>query len=167
MTVPRDREGLAQMSQLPHLDEHATTIAAGVDEVWPVLVETLDRTFSRTLATRYARLVRCAHTAVSGPRPLAEGSTFPGFRVAAMTPGAELTLEGKHLFSAYALIFRLDQVDAGHSRLRAESRATFPGLAGGGYRLLVVGTRGHVVAVRRLLSVVASRSESGSRNRLA
>jgi hypothetical protein len=28
------------ISQLPFLDEHATAIEAGVDDVWPVLIET-------------------------------------------------------------------------------------------------------------------------------
>jgi hypothetical protein len=70
-----------------------------------------------------------------------------------------LVMEGRHRFSSYALIFRLEQVSAGRSRLRAESRAALPGLAGGVYRLLVIGTGGHVVVVRRLLSVIKRRSE--------
>jgi hypothetical protein len=152
-------------SQLPYLDEHTTTVEAGVDDVWLALIETLDQTFSGTLATGFARTLRCADPAASGPRPLAEGSTISGFRVAAATPGAELVLEGRHRFSTYALSFRLEQVNAGRSLLRAESRAAFPGLAGGVYRLLVIGTRGHVVATRRLLSAMASRAESRARTR--
>jgi hypothetical protein len=153
-------------SQLPYLDEHSTTIAAGVDDVWLALGETLDRTFSRTLAAGYARAIRCADRTASGPRPLAQGSTIPGFRVAAAAPGSELVLEGRHRFSTYALIFHLERVDAGRSRLRAESRAAFPGLPGGAYRLLLLGTGGHVAAVRRMLSAMASRSESRARTRL-
>jgi hypothetical protein len=106
-------KALMQISELPYLDEHATAIAAGVDDVWLVLTETLDRTFSRTHMTSYARTIRCADHTASGPRPLAEGSTIPGFRVAAATPGSELVLEGRHRFSTYALIFRLEQVNAG------------------------------------------------------
>ena len=147
------------ISQLPYLDEHATAIAADVDEVWPVLIETLDRGFSRAGLASYIRIVGCADGTASGPRPLTEGSTIPGFRVVAAVPGSVLVLEGRHRFSSYALIFRLEQVSAGRSRLRAESRATFPGLAGGVYRLLVIGTGGHVVVVRRLLSVIKRRSE--------
>lgn len=147
------------ISELPYVDEHATDIAAGVDDVWPVLIGTLDRALSRPGAAGYARSVGCADCTASGPRPLAEGSTIAGFRVAAAVPGAELRLEGRQRFSSYALIFRLEQVSAGRSRLRAESRAAFPGLGGGVYRLLVVGTGGHVVAVRRLLSVIKRRSE--------
>ena len=153
-----------QTSQLPYLDEHATVIAAGVDDVWLVLSETLDRTFSRTHATGYARAIRCADSTASGPRPLTEGSTIPGFRVAAATPESELVLQGRHRFSIYALAFHLEQITAGRSLLRAESRATFPGLAGDVDRLLVVGTGGHVVGMRWLLSAIASRSGSRARN---
>jgi hypothetical protein len=150
-------------SQLPDLDEHAIEIGAGPDDVWPVLVETLDRTFSRTHLAGYARAIRCADHTASGPRPLAEGSTMPGFRVAAAVPGAELALEGSHRFSAYALTFRLEPLSPGRCRLRAETRAAFPGAAGGIYRLLVIGTGGHVVAVRHLLAVIARRAESRAR----
>jgi len=145
-------------AQLPYLDEHTTTIAAGVDDAWLALTETLDRAFSRPHTAGVARAIGCADRAASGPRPLEEGSAIPGFRIARAVPGRELVLRGRHRFSVYALIFRLERLDADRSLLRAESRADFPGLAGGVYRLLVVGTRGHVVATRRLLSDVAARA---------
>jgi hypothetical protein len=148
-----------QIASLPYIDEHATLIAAGADDVWRSLGETLDRSFSRPGVAGYARLVGSADCTASGPRPLAEGSTFPGFRVVAAVPGRELVLEGRHRFSSYALIFRLEHVSPGRSRLRAESRAAFPGLAGGIYRRLVIETGGHVVGMRRLLSAIRRRSE--------
>jgi enamine deaminase RidA (YjgF/YER057c/UK114 family) len=144
---------------LPRVDEHATLIAASVDEVWPVLLETLDRAFSRPVVTAYARIVGCAEATASGPRPLAEGAKIPGFRVAAAAPARELVLEGRHRFSSYALTFHLDRLSSGSSRLRAESRASFPGMAGRAYRLLVIGTGTHVLTVRRLLAGVRRRSE--------
>ncbi|MFI6490085.1 hypothetical protein [Streptomyces sp. NPDC050564] len=148
-----------QIASLPYVDEHATVIAAGADDVWRTLGETLDRSFSRPGAAGYARLVGSAPCAASGPRPLAEGSTIPGFRVVAAVPGRELVLKGSHRFSSYALIFRLEQVGPGRSRLRAETRAAFPGLAGGLYRRLVIGTGGHLVGMRRLLSAIRRLSE--------
>ena len=138
-----------QISELPYLDQHATTVAAGVDDVWPVLTRTVDRAFSRAGRATYARIVGSADCAASGPRPLAEGSTMPGFRVAAAVPGSELVLEGQHRFSSYRLPFRVEQVDAGRSRVQAESWAAFPGLAGTLYRTLVVGTRGPARATWR------------------
>ena len=68
-------------------------------------------------------------------------------------------LEGEHRFSRYALIFRLEALPGERSRVRAESRAAFPGLHGRAYRALVIGTRGHVVAVNRLLRAVRARAE--------
>ncbi|MGW2823012.1 hypothetical protein ACWC24_18775 [Streptomyces sp. NPDC001443] len=147
-----------QISSLPYLDEHATAITAETDEVWHVLAAALDRSFSRPGWATYTRLVGCVDRSVSGPRPLAEGSTFPGWRVVAADPGRELVLQGRHRFSSYALIFRIDRLGPGRSRLRAESRAAFPGLAGGLYRGLLIGTGGHVVGMRRLLSAIRRRS---------
>jgi hypothetical protein len=149
-----------QIAQLPYVDEHATEIAAPVDEVWPVLLQAAEQGLSRRGMAGYARLVGCEPGEASGPRPLAEGSTMPGFRVTSAIPGRELMLEGRHRFSTYALTFRLDAIGSGRSRLRAETRAAFPGLAGGAYRLVVIGTRGHMVAVRHLLSGVKHRAEA-------
>jgi hypothetical protein len=149
---------------VPLLDEHATTIGAGAGVVWPALAETLDRAFGRAGAAGFARAVGCADVTVSGPRPFAEGSTLPGFRVAAVVPERELVLEGRHRFSSYTLVFRLDPAGGGRSVLRAESRAAFPGPAGALYRLVVIGSGGHVVGVRRLLSAVKRRSESSARS---
>ena len=147
---------------LPRVDEHTTLIAAGVDQVWSALLETLDRTFSRPVVSAYARIVGCTEATASGPRPLAEGAKVPGFRVAAAAPARELVLEGRHRFSSYALTFHLDQLGSGSSRLRAESRASFPGMAGRVYRLLVIGTGAHVFTVRRLLADIRRRSERPS-----
>ncbi|WP_128382380.1 hypothetical protein [Streptomyces cavernae] len=147
------------IAALPYVDEHATVIAAGADDVWRALGETLDRSFSRPGAARYARLVGAPDRTASGPRPLAEGSTLPGFRVVTAVPGRELVLEGSHRFSCYALIFRLEQAGPGRSRLRAETRAAFPGLTGGLYRRLVIGTGGHMRGMRRLLATIRRRSE--------
>jgi hypothetical protein len=87
------------------------------------------------------------------------GSTLPGFVVARAIPPVTLALEGEHRFSRYALIFRIDRLANGGSRLRAETRAEFPGTRGRLYRALVIGTRGHVLAVRRILRAVRRRAE--------
>jgi len=148
-----------EIASLPYVDEHTTVVAAEADEVWRALGETLDRSFARPRAAAYARLVGCADRTASGPRPLAEGSTFPGFRVTFAIPARELVLQGRHRFSTYALIFRLDQAAPGHTRLRAETRAAFPGLSGGLYRRLAIGTGGHAVGVRRMFATIRRRSE--------
>lgn len=149
-----------QTSQLPYVDEYEIEIAAGVDDVWQALTDIVDRSMSTALMTRYTRIIGCADRAASGPRPLAQASTIPGFRVTVANPGSELVLVGRHYFSTYALIFRLEKIDVVRSRLNAESRASFPGFAGKIYKLLIIGTHGHIAAIRRLLSAVSSRSEA-------
>ncbi|MGW2382568.1 hypothetical protein [Streptomyces sp. NPDC001658] len=146
------------ITALPRIDEHTTVVAADPAAVWPALGETLDRSFTRPRAARYARLVGVADRTASGPRPLTEGSAFPGFRVAAADPPRELVLIGRHHFSTYALTFRLEEAGAGRTRLRAETRARFPGPAGNLYRLMVVGTGAHAVFTRRLLAAVRRRA---------
>lgn len=148
----------SKAAELPYVDEHATVIEAGPAQVWPVLLTTLDQTFAQAAAV-YGRLVGADPRAASGARPLAVGSTMPGFRVAASVAPARLVLRGQHWFSDYALIFRLEPVAADRSRLTAQSRARFPGLAGACYRMAVIGTGGHVLGVRRLLAGVKRRCE--------
>lgn len=143
----------------PYIDEHTVAVAAGVDDVWPALLDALDGSFSRPGSAWYARIVGCADSTASGPRPLAEGSTVPGFRVAAADPGRELVLVGGHRFSSYQLTFRVEPLGAGRSELRAESRATFPGLAGRAYRLLVISSGIHVRAVQSMISAIGRGAE--------
>lgn len=110
-------------------------------------------------AAGLARLVGCVDTQPSGPRPLGVGSSIPGFHVEAAQEPLKLALVGRHRFSRYALIFRLDEPAAGHTRLRAETRAEFPGLAGRAYRGLVIGTGAHVLVTRRILEAAKRRAE--------
>ncbi|MGN9756879.1 hypothetical protein [Streptomyces sp. SD31] len=108
-----------------------------------------------------------AHTSIVAAEPdavwraIAETVDHPLFHVVTAVPGKELALAGSHRFSTYALVFRLEEAATGHTRVRAESRATFPGPAGRLYRLLVIGTRGHKVAVRRMLRTVRKRALQG------
>ncbi|MFF0162893.1 hypothetical protein ACFYRY_35915 [Streptomyces sp. NPDC005263] len=148
-----------EIAALPHVDEHTTVVAAEPAAVWRGLGDALDRSFGSGRAARYGRLLGSADRTASGPRPVAEGSTFTGLRVASAHPGRELVLVGRHRFSTYALVFRLDEAGPGRTRLRAETRARFPGPLGRPYRLLVIGTGGHAAAVRRLLSAVRRDAE--------
>lgn len=145
---------------LPWVDEHAEEISAPASVVWPALLRTVERMSAGAAAPRYARAVGCADTEAGGPRPLEVGSTIPGFHVAVLTPERLLVLAGSHHFSDYALSFRLEPLGAVRTRVIAETRAVFPGLKGRAYRALVIGTRMHVPAVRRVLRGVSRRVES-------
>jgi len=144
---------------LPWLDEHTSVVAADPGRVWDAAADVVARSFSRGSSARYARVVGAEPLSVSGQWPSGEGSSVPGFRVVTAVPGEELGLAGRHRFSDYSLVFRVEPLGSGRSRLRAESRAAFPGCAGRGYRLLVVGTGAHAVGMRRLLAAIRRRAE--------
>jgi hypothetical protein len=144
--------------ELPFVDEHGVEVEATPEVVWPALCRVVEGSVSSARAAWFAGVVGCESTEVSGPRPLEEGSAMPGFVVARAEPESELALVGRHRYSEYALVFRL--VDGGGTtRLRAETRARFPGGAGRLYRAAVIGTRGHVFMTMRILSAVKRRVE--------
>lgn len=143
---------------LPYVDEHSVEVAASAGETWEAVLRTADGSLASRRAETGARLLGCEDTEAGGPRPLAVGSTIPGFHVEVADPARELALVGRHRFSRYALTFRLDPVDGG-TRVRAETRAEFPGLRGRAYRAMVIGSRMHVLATRRLLGAVKRRAE--------
>ncbi len=144
---------------LPHVDEHSREISASPEAAWEALLRVLEGSFGSSATGQVAHLLGCADVGTSGPSPLAPGSAFPGFHVESAKYLEELGLAGSHRFSDYALIFRLDELDSQHTRLRAETRALFPGFKGGVYRTLVIGTRGHVLVTRRLLGAIKRRAE--------
>ena len=112
----------------------------------------------RALPRDLPETLGCADTAAGGPRPLAPGSTLPGFHVAEVSSPRKLVLLGSHRYSRYELAFVIEDLDFGHSRLRAETRAEFPGLKGTIYKSLVIGSRIHVLVTRRILTAVARRA---------
>jgi hypothetical protein len=147
------------LERLPHVDEHALVIEADRNATWAALLRVVEGSVARGAAPLFARIVGCADTAATGPRPLAEGSALPGFHVAVAEAPSELALAGSHRFSDYALTFRLDELGDGRTRARAETRAAFPHLKGAVYRGLVIGTRLHVLATRRILAGVKRNAE--------
>ena len=149
------------MTDLPHIDTHEIAIDAPPEAVWEALGRVAGGSFSGSASQRFAKAVGCRELTVSGS-PTETGSTFPGFRVAAAEPALELRLEGQHRFSRYELVFRLDEPSPGTTHLSAETRAVFPGLKGRLYRTLVIGTRIHVLATRRMLDATKRRAERNS-----
>lgn len=149
---------LPDPAALPFVDEHGVEVAAPPEVVWESVRRVAEGSFSSPATSRVAGLLGCEPGAASGPRPLAEGSTIPGFAVARTEPGSELALVGRHRYSEYTLVFHLEGNGEG-TRLRAETRARFPGVSGRLYRAAVIGTRAHVLVTMRLLGAVKRRAE--------
>jgi hypothetical protein len=149
----------AVADELPYVDEHSIVIDAAADATWAAVLRVSERSVSSRASSRFARLLGCADTVAAGPRPLAMGSVVPGFHVADADAPRELALVGSHRFSNYALLFHLDDLGSGRSRVRAETRAEFPGAKGSAYRAMVIGTRMHVLVTRRMLAAVKRLAE--------
>lgn len=142
--------------ELPYVDEHSVQIPATPQRTWEALLTAFDRSLGA--APWFARLLGCQDTRPEGPRPLAPGSSLPGFHVAQALAPELLDLAGSHRYARYLLRFRLEPMGEGHTRLRAITRAEFPGLLGRLYRLLVISSRLHLLATRRMLSMVKKRA---------
>lgn len=150
---------MALRSSLPYIDELPIEIAADREASWAALLRVVEGSFAGAGGRGPARLLACEDTELSGPRPLATGSAFPGFHVESAEPPRELALAGRHRFSTYLLSFRLENAKDERTRLVAETRAAFPGPKGSVYRALVIGTRMHVLVTRRLLTATKRRAE--------
>ena len=148
------------IESLPLIDEHSTTVDAEPERVWQAVIERLASAGRDRSARLVARALGC-HPAEASGEPGVIGSTIPGFVVARAVRPAVLALEGEHRYARYALITRLEPSQGGRlpTILVAESRAEFPGATGRAYRALVIGSRGHVLAVRSMLRGVRRNAE--------
>lgn len=154
--APASTETSDGIAELPYVDEHAVTVrVADPGFVWRALGEAIERGWR---VPGFATRLLATDPSHRSGAPLLAGSTMPGFRVAIAEPGMRLALQGRHRFSSYALIFHIT-AEAGEVRLSAETRARFPGVGGRLYRGLVIGTRGHVLVVRALLSATRRLAE--------
>jgi hypothetical protein len=146
-------------ARLPFVDAHAVDIAASPEVVWDVIAH---RVLRRLGASRrgvlFARLLGCTDV---DPPTQATGlpDTLVAFRVERAERPELIALAGEHRFATYALALRVDPIGAVGSRLTAETRAAFPGPSGRVYRAAVIGTRAHVLAVRRLLAKIRQIAE--------
>jgi hypothetical protein len=147
------------IESLPYVDEHSIVIAATVDEVWEALVATAG---TGRIAAPVARALGCEQTERAG-KPGQIGSTIPGFVITRAVRPAVLALMGAHRFSRYALVFQITGTPLDPVILTAVTRAEFPGPLGSAYRLAVIGSRGHVLAVHGILHSVRRRAERAAR----
>jgi hypothetical protein len=149
------------IEKLSPIDEHSIEIDAPAEAAWAALFPTLGRTLDGSLSRRMSSGLGCRETEAEGDlhHP---GGTLPGFVVARSVPPVLLALLGEHRFSSYALVFRIDLLPGQRCRVRAESRAEFPGFKGSLYRAGVIGTRGHVLVVRSILRSLKKRAERRS-----
>lgn len=152
------------LGDLPPIDEHSIEVEAPAEASWAALFPTLSDALDSPRSRRLVKLLRCRDLEAAGDlhHP---GGTLPGFVVARAVAPVMLALMGEHRFSSYALVFRIDLLPGQRSRIRAETRAAFPGAKGRAYRAAVIGSRAHVVVVTGLLRAIRRRAEAGADGR--
>ena len=146
------------LEMLPPIDEHAIEVDAPAEATWAALFPTLEHAFNSRTAQRYAEHLETAVTAAEGDlhHP---GGMLPGFTVIRAIEPVMLALAGRHRYSQYAVVFRIDLLPGQRSQVRLETRAEFLGRKGRLYRAGVIGTRGHVIFVNRMLRAIKRRAE--------
>lgn len=132
--------------RLPFVDQYARGVAATPERTWAALEEYVDR----LTTSSHSILFRVLGTV---PRS--------GFEVVETAPGHEVVLGGRHRFSTYRLVFRVEP-DGDGSRLHALTYAAFPGLHGRAYRTGLMLSTGHRRATQHMLATVARRAERAS-----
>jgi hypothetical protein len=129
---------------LPFVDEYRVTVAAPREQVWNAV-------------RRYAG----SSLRIGAGNPLGWLlGTVPraGFEVVREAAPVQLALAGRHRFSRYRLVFEVSEGATGQTIVAARTYAVFPGLHGGIYRALVIGTRAHAAAVRGMLRAISRTS---------
>jgi hypothetical protein len=150
--------------ELPFIDEHSVLVTASAAAVWRALARAYSGGGSGLSGTEvYGRLVGAEPRGHSG-KPLAEGSTLPGFEVAESVPERLVRFTGRHRYSRYALVLALDE-RPGSTLLSARTYAEFPGLAGWAYGRLVIGSGAHAALLTRQLYAVRRWAEASGRTR--
>ena len=152
------------LEKLPPIDEHYIEVDAPAEVTWAALFPTLEKAFNGRFARRYARRVGAGETTARGDlhHP---GGTLPGFCVTRAIAPVMLALAGGHKYSKYAVVFRIDLLPGQRSCVKLETRAQFIGRRGKLYRVGVIGTRGHVIVVNRMLRAIKRRAERSATGR--
>ena len=147
------------LEKLPPIDEHEIEVDAPAEATWAALFPTLEKAFGGKFAQGYCERVHASETEAHGDlhHP---GGTLPGFTVTRAIAPVMLALAGRHHFAQYAVVFRIDLLPGQRSRVRLETRAEFVGAKGRMYRVGVLGTRVHVIGVRRMLRAIKRSAES-------
>ena len=132
--------------ELPYVDEHTIVVDLPPDETFARLEHYARRVWARPDRRWVEHLLGTEHPG--------------GFAVVSSQPPGHLVLAGRHRFARYRLEFQLT-VEGEGTRVAARTYARFPGPHGFAYQTLVIRTRLHVVATRRILHAIATERIDG------
>ena len=146
------------LEELPPIDEHYIDVEAPAEATYAALFPTLESALGSKFAHSYCERIGAIETEAHGDRHH-PGGTLPGVCVTRAIAPVMLALAGEHKYAKYAVVFRIDLLPGQRSRVRLETRAQFAAGKGKLYRAAVVGTRGHILIVNRMLRSIKRRSE--------
>ncbi len=154
------------MERLPYIDDHVKTIPASRERVWGALLTVMRGQLGRKMPKPVAVVWGLQQRTRTGDwsAGVSVGDTIPGFEVGEVDQQRVLSLRGRHRFSRYELRFELSERAPGHVEIHAKTFAEFPGPHGRMYRALVIGTGGHRIAVRRILSSISRHAAGDARS---
>ena len=146
------------LEKLPPIDEHYIDVEAPAEATYAALFPTMESALGTRFAHNYCERVGAMETEARGDlhHP---GGTLPGFTVTRAVAPVMLAMTGEHRFAKYGVVFRIDLLPGQRSRVRLETRAEFTPGRGKLYKAAVVGTRGHVLMVNRMLRSIKRRAE--------
>ena len=142
MTSRKNGE-VTSLAGLPFVDEYTQVVRATRERTWGALEEYVER------------LTTSPHRVLG---PLLGTVPPSGFEVVASDRAREVVLGGRHRFSRYRLVFRIDP-EGDDSRLAAVTYADFPGVRGRVYRAGLMVSTGHRRATQNMLDTVARRAQ--------
>ncbi len=146
------------LEDLPPIDEHYIEVEAPAEATYAALFPTLESALGSKFAHSYCERIGAVETEAHGDlhHP---GGTLPGFTVTRAIAPVMLALTGEHKYAKYAVVFRIDLLPGQRSRVRIETRAQFAPRRGTLYKAAVIGTRGHILIVNRMLRSIKRRAE--------
>jgi hypothetical protein len=126
---------------LPYVDEHTIEVDLPTDATFARLEQYVDRVWARQERRWVEHVLGTEHPG--------------GFTVVSSQPPDLLVLAGRHRFSRYRLEFHLTELPEA-TRVAARTYARFPGPHGFAYQTLVIRSRLHRLATRRMLRAIAT-----------
>ncbi len=144
---------------LPFLDAWSIDIEASPRVVWDTILAAVPGAGPSPVLRGWACVWGAEPSASNGLASHVLGAERPGFTVCEVVPPGTYALAGRHRFARYQVVFRIDKLEVGRSRLTAETFATFPGRAGRLYRMFVMDARLHALVMWSMVRRLRRRAE--------
>lgn len=154
---------MSDRTLLPFVDAWSIDIGAPPRAVWEAVLACVPGPRSGMALQAFAWVWGADPAGSNGLASHVLGAERPGFAVCEVVPLATYALTGRHRFARYQLVFRIDQLGPGFSRLTAETFATFPGRAGRLYRMLLMDAKFHALMMWLMLRRIRRRAETAAR----